>query len=176
MDGFIKLNRKLRDWQWYGTPNMVAVWIELLLRANYEDGYFKGVLIKKGSAVIGRKELAKKLGLTEQQVRTCIERLKSTNEITTKTTNRYTVVNIVKWEEYQSYIEVYNQQNNQYVNQQITNKQPTDNQQITTSKKYKNTKNNNIYINKYGESENLYEKSMDEIKDILEGDECNDYY
>ena len=31
--GFIKVERSLRDWQWYGKKNMVALWMELLLTA-----------------------------------------------------------------------------------------------------------------------------------------------
>ena len=126
---------------------MVAVWVELLLRARFDDGYYKGKLIKRGCAVYGREELAEVLGLTIQQVRTCIERLKSTNEITTESTSQYTIATIVKWEEYQGLLAEDNQQNNQIDNHQVTNEQPATNQRVTTSKKDKNDKkdkNNNI--------------------------------
>lgn len=163
--GYIKLSRKLRDWQWYGTPNMVAVWVELLLRARFEDGYYNGKLIKKGCAVFGREELAKKLGLQPQQIRTCINRLKSTNEITTESTNRFTIVRIVKWEEYQYLLKDDNQENNQQSNHQLTSKQPADNQQVTTSNNVKNVKNENIYmLNKL--ISDAVEAFNDEVDDI----------
>lgn len=162
--GYIKLSRKLRDWRWYGTPNMVAVWVELLLRAKFEDGYYNGKLIKKGCAVYGREELAKKLGLKPQQIRTCINRLKSTNEITTESTNKFTIVTIVKWEEYQYILKDDNQQNNQQANHQLTNKQPTNNQQVTTSNNVKNDKN--IYLDKLiSEAVEAFNNEVDDIDD-----------
>lgn len=165
--GYIKLSRKLRDWQWYGTPNMVAVWVELLLRARFEDGYYNGKLIKKGCAVFGREELAKKIGLQPQQIRTCINRLKSTNEITTESTNRFTIATIVKWEEYQCILKDDNQENNQQYNHQLTSKQPASNQQVTTSNNVKNVNNDkNIYLDKLiSDAVEAFNNEVDDIDD-----------
>lgn len=138
--GFVKIDRELRNWCWYTKPNMLNVWIEILLSAAYVDTYYDGRLIKKGQAIIGRKKMAEKLCLTEQQVRTCINRLKSTNEITIENTNKYSVITIVKWADYQESNILSNQQNNQAFNQQVTNEQPTSNQQVTTIKEIKELK------------------------------------
>lgn len=137
--GYVKLFRSMKRWGWYKDPNTKAVFIELLLRANYEPGEYLGHRIEAGQAVYGRKELAACLGLSEMQVRTAIKHLEDTHEINRKVTNRFTLVTIEKWAVYQS--------DTSDDNQQITNKQPTDNQQITTSKNIRNKeiKNNNIY-------------------------------
>lgn len=132
--GFIKVARGLRDWQWYSKRNMVAIWIELLLTAAFSDYYQDGILVKRGQVITGRKKLAEKLNISEQEIRSCLDRLKSTNEITIKTTNKYSVITIVKYDEYQGKPEWINQQINQENNQQATNKQPANNQQITTIK------------------------------------------
>ena len=147
-NGFIKIHRKLREWKYYDVPNMVAVWLELLLRASYEGTTYRGVELKKGQVVFGRKELAETLGLSEQNIRTCINKLISANQITIETTNRFTVATIVKWEEYQFCNDNDNQQNNQISNQQVTSNQPTTNQQLTTIKKEKKDKKdkNNTFI------------------------------
>lgn len=100
-NGYIKLHRKLLDWGWYKDPNTKAVFLHLLLTANYTESEYMGVKIHPGQTVIGRKALAKTLGMSERNVRTALTHLKMTNEVTIKVTNKFSVVTIVGWEKYQ---------------------------------------------------------------------------
>lgn len=138
--GHIKIDRRILNWEWYSDSNMVHVFLHLLLTANYTDSRFQGTLVKRGQVIIGRLKLASVLGLSEMQIRTCLNKLKSTNEISIKTTNKFSIVTICKYDDYQSKQEKDNQQNNQQDNQQVTNNQPTDNQQVTTSNNLKEEK------------------------------------
>lgn len=123
-EGWIKLHTKFLNWEWKNEPNMVALFIHLLLKANWKDGRFQGHKVPRGSLVTGRKKLAFETGLTEQQVRTCLKKLKSTSEVTSKSTSGFSIITVNRYDEYQS--------SNQQTNQRITNEQPTVNQQITT--------------------------------------------
>lgn len=127
MAGYIKLHRKLLKWEWYSDPNTFRVFMHLLLTASYEGNSFRGHKLKAGQVVCGRKQLAKDLGLSEQSVRTALEHLKSTNEITIRTTNRFSIITIEKWAMYQSDTDDINQQTDQQANTQATNNQPTTN-------------------------------------------------
>lgn len=140
MAGYIKLHRKLLKWGWYSDPNTFRVFMHLLLIASYECNEFRGHKLKPGQAVIGRKRLAKELKMSEQSVRTALEHLKSTNEITIKTTNRFSIVTIENWAKYQCAEDDTDQQDNQQANQQLTNNQPTTNhtQEIKKVKKVRN--------------------------------------
>lgn len=167
INGFIKIHRKITEWGWYSDPNTKAVFLHFLFTANFKDTEWKGITIKAGQTIFGRKELAKTLGLTVQQVRTAIEHLKSTNEITTKSTNRFTVVTVVNWEKYQ----LLDDESTNKITTKSTNKQPTSNQQATNKqphlKKDKNDKkdkNINIY---YGEFKNvsLSEEELEKLKE-----------
>ena len=100
-NGFIKIHRKLMEWGWYKDENTARVFLHLLLIANFAETEYMGVKIYPGQAVIGRKSLAKTLGMSEQNVRTALNHLKSTNEITIKSTNKFSIVTIVKWRLYQ---------------------------------------------------------------------------
>ena len=100
-NGYIKLHRKLLDWGWYKDPNTKAVFLHLLLTANFTESEYMGVKIYPGQTVIGRKALAETLGMSERNVRTALNHLKSTNEVTIKVTNKFSVVTIVGWEKYQ---------------------------------------------------------------------------
>lgn len=133
-NGWIKLHRKFLSWEWYTDANTKIVFLHLLFNANIEDWRYKGFDVKRGECVVGRKQLAYELNLSEQQVRTALNHLISTNEITIKSTNKFSIVTICKYDTYQC----------QPTTEQPTKqpaKQPTSNQQVTTLKEYKNIKN-----------------------------------
>ena len=113
---WIKLHKKFLDWKWYKNKNTKILFIHCLLKANWKDGFYEGVEIKRGSFITGRKQLSKELALTEQEIRTAIKHLKSTNEITIKTTNTFSIISIVNYDKYQAV--------NQLYNQRVTNEQP----------------------------------------------------
>lgn len=137
---WIKLHSKILNWEWYKVPNTRDLFIHLLLKANWKDGKFQGYDIPRGSLVTGRKQLAEETGMTEQEVRTALNHLKSTNEITIKATRKFSIITITKYEIYQM--------NNQVDNHPPTNNQPTTNQQLTTIEEYKNIEDIISCINK----------------------------
>ncbi|MDE6802178.1 MAG: hypothetical protein K2J06_05375, partial [Muribaculaceae bacterium] len=136
--GWIKLFYQFRSWEWYGDPNMVSLFIHLLLRANFRPVRQKGVLYDRGVVVTSREELSRETGISEQTVRTCLTRLKSTNEITIKSTKQGSVITICNYDRYQYTPPDINQAVNQPTNHELTNDQPTTDQQLTNSKEYKN--------------------------------------
>lgn len=124
MAGYIKIHRKLLDWGWYSDTNTFRVFMHLLLIASYEDNEFRGHKIKAGQAVCGRKQLAADLGMSERSVRTALDHLKSTNEITITTTNKFSIITIENWGKYQLRDGESGQQNDQQSDQQPTNNRP----------------------------------------------------
>jgi hypothetical protein len=147
LNGYVKLHRKLLQWGWYSDCVVKDVFLHLLIIAAFKDGEFLGQHIKAGQAIIGYGKLATELGFTTQQVRTALKKLESTGEISKKSTNKFTLVTVENWGDYQldSYdtnIPITNEQ--QTNNIPITNEQQTNNIPITTSeecKEYKNVKN-----------------------------------
>ena len=131
---WIKLFSKFMNWEWYRDQNTKDLFIHCLLKANWKDGKFQGVDIPRGSFVSGRKQLSEELGISEQSIRTSLNKLKSTNEITTKATNKFTIITIVNYEKYQ---QVKEKVTNTLTNNP-PNEQPTTNQQLTTIEEYKN--------------------------------------
>jgi biotin operon repressor len=120
MEGWICLYKKLINWEWYQDGNTCRLFIHLLLLANYEDKRWHGILIKRGQLITSSEHLAKDLNLSRQQIRTALDKLKSTNEITTKSTNKYTLITIEKYEDYQHKEDKNNQQESHQNNNQIT--------------------------------------------------------
>ncbi len=136
MAGWIKLHRKVTRWGWYDDANTFRLFMHLLLMANHKDGDWHGIEIKRGQFVTGRKVLAKALKLSERSVRTSLTRLKTTNELTIKTTNRFSIITIVNYNAYNDK----NLENDQQNDQPTANKRPTNDQQTTTNKNVKKGK------------------------------------
>ena len=131
--GWIKIYRSLLHWEWSDVPEMVALWVRLIIRATHEDTQWHGVTISRGQLVTTTAKLAAESGLSPQQVRTCLDRLKASNQINTQTTNKYTIITICKYEAYQE-TETTEKQTN---GKQTTRKQQTNNTQATSISRIK---------------------------------------
>lgn len=123
-NGFIALYRSLLSWGWHADPATGWLFVNLLLMANWEDGEWQGMIVKRGQLVTGRKALAAQTGLSERQIRTALEHLKSTNELTIKTTNKFSLITIVNYGKFQDVQSDIDQQNDQQVDQRPTSNRP----------------------------------------------------
>lgn len=129
---YIKLLRALLEWEWYKDSKMVHLFIHLLLKANFKDGKFQGIDVRRGQLIVGVNSLSESTGISVQSIRTCLNKLKLTNEITIKSTNKFSLITIVKYEKYQDF-EV-------KPTRKPTNKQQTTNKQLTTIEEGKKEK------------------------------------
>lgn len=111
--GWVKIHRRLQLWEWYTDSAMVHLFLHLLLSANREAGNWRGIPVKRGQLITGRKSLSKETGISERTIRTCLKRLKSTSELTIETTNLYSIITICNYDEYQSREGESDQQNDQ---------------------------------------------------------------
>lgn len=122
MEGWIKLHRKMVEWEWYNDNNVKILFLHLLLTANHKDKKWQGIIIKRGQKITSIQHLAEETKLTVQQTRTALNRLKSTGEITIQSTNKYSLITIEKYGDYQDCNEENNKQNNIRNNKRTTNK------------------------------------------------------
>lgn len=129
--GWIKTYRKLTEWEWYTDSHMVHLFIHLILKANHEDKRHRGRIVKRGQLVTSRKILSVETGISERSIRTCLDRLKATNELAIQATNRNSIITVCNYDNYQEKKEASDQQNDQRAVQQPTKHQ-------TRSKEVKN--------------------------------------
>ena len=137
-NGYIKLYRQILD-----NPvvckdsDHFAVWVYLLLNATHDniDMLFNGkrITLKPGQLITGRKSISSKLNIDESKVRRIINLFKIDQQIDQQTSNKNSLITILKWSSYQN--------NDQQNEQQVTNNRPTSDQQVTTNKNDKNVKN-----------------------------------
>ena len=122
MSGWIKIHRQILDWEWYSDNNAFRVFMHLILKANHKEKRYKGIELNCGSVITSRDILSFETGLSVQQIRTALDKLKSTNEITIETSSKGTIIQVVNYAKYQ------------LLTNESTNEQPTNNQQVTTNK------------------------------------------
>jgi DNA-binding transcriptional regulator YhcF (GntR family) len=146
MEGWIKLHRKILEWEWYTDAPVRILFEHLLLTANYEDKKWRGMTIKRGQKVTSIGHLAEETGLSVIQVRTALEKLEKTKNVTSRATNKFTLVTIENYSLYQSY--------NDYTTSNVTNKRQTNDNNIRNIK----NKEERIYTS-FGENqlESLYD-------------------
>lgn len=128
MDGFNAIHKKIWEWEWATDPKMISLMLYLVHHASFKDTRWKGREIKRGQAIIGLRSVSAKTGISMQSLRTCIERLKSTHEITIESTNQYSIVTVCNYSKYNKETDS-NQHADQHTNQQTTNKRATNDQQ-----------------------------------------------
>ncbi|MCO6575869.1 DNA replication protein [Escherichia coli] len=104
--GFALLHRKIMDVPFYKDPEAAHLWIHLLLRANHEQAVVStdvgNVTCERGEFITGRNALASETGLSADRVKALLRKFQNLGMITTKSNNRFTVLRVVKYDEYQS--------------------------------------------------------------------------
>lgn len=175
MIGWIKLHRSILDWEWYEDVNARLLLLHLLVSVNYEKKKWRGIEIEPGSMVLSWSNLSESCGISIQKCRTAMSKLESSGEITRKTTNKYQVVSLVKWDKLQV---TETGINNRFNNQTTTSQQSTNNQLTTTKedKEYKEYKEHeNDVAPGLGRKEEVKNDSLKGEKEIPELEEFMKY-
>ena len=119
--------------------------------------------VKRGQVITSRKHLSEETGLSEQQIRTSLKKLQSTNEITIQSTNKFTVITIEKYDFYQS--------NNIKSTSELTNQTTKEitNELTTSNNIFNNNINNKLNKNKLNKLFNylIYkEKNFEKLNEM----------
>lgn len=127
---YIKINRSLLDWDWYGDINTCRLFVHMLLRANWKDGNFRGEEIKRGSFVSSLSKLSDETNLSVREVRTAINHLEKTGDVTINRHSKYSVFTVNNYCAYQ--------QSDTQADKQVTgNRQASDKQATTIEERKK---------------------------------------
>lgn len=101
-DGYIRLHRRLLEWEWFADSSTVHVFLCLLLSANWKEGRWLGHVIPPGSVVTSREKIAAATGLTEKQVRRALEILEQGRVIERGRAGKGQLVTLANWAKYQA--------------------------------------------------------------------------
>lgn len=98
---FIILQRSILEWEWWQDINTTRLFIFMLLKANWKEGKFKGKTVPRGSFISSVAKLSDGTGLSNDEVRTALKHLLSSQTITKQSTNKYTLFSVVNYDLYQ---------------------------------------------------------------------------
>lgn len=141
--GWLKIHRKILNKGWAKDPDYLAVWIHLLMIANFEQNewLYKGKIYKcnPGQLITSRKKLALISGVHRSKLERILSCFESEQQI--KQQNMFTsrLITITNWNQYQ--------QNEQQNEQQMSSKRAANEQQMSTIKESKNDKEGNNFNN-----------------------------
>ena len=160
--GYVKMWRKTLDSPIFKNPELFCFWSWCLMKASHKK--YKVLVgltmveLEPGQFVFGRLKASTETGLSERKVRTCLKKLKNFENLTIKTTNKFSIISIINWDTYQQDKPASDQQSDQ----QVTNNRPTSDQQVTTNKNNKHIKNKekNIYTSNFLLFWELYPKKV----------------
>lgn len=138
MTGWIKIHRSFLTWEWFDKPEMVQVFVYLLLKANHDAKEWHGMTIERGQIVTSVAKIAQETRLSVRTVRTCLDRLKTTNEVTITTTTKFTLITISKYDTYQDGDNASDKAFDKVVDNPTANERQTNDKQTTTNKNDKN--------------------------------------
>lgn len=125
-NGYIKLYRSIANWRWYDDPITKLVFIHLLLTVSIKDSKWHDETIRRGERIISYQKLSEELHVSVRSVRTALDHLKATGEVTVRKHPKYSVVTVQNFEKYQ-----------QVPDRTPDNRQGTDNQPSGYRQQYK---------------------------------------
>ena len=150
MIGHIKLHREILDSQVFAHAGMLRLWIWLLVKARFVDGWVsissgKGetsIELKRGQLLFGRNSAEISLDVDGSTIYRWMQKLEQMGNISMESNSHYTIVTICNYNTYQEYNGHHVTTNEQPMNNQRT----TNEQQMNTKKKEKNIKKDNKEI------------------------------
>lgn len=99
--GFIILDRKLLEWKYHDLPAAFSLWIHILMKANWKDGYFLGEAIPRGSFATSNRRLADDVGIDVKTLRKYLDRFEEDGMIEVHPGNRFTRIKVLNYSTYQ---------------------------------------------------------------------------
>ena len=156
--GWVKLYRKAEDWEWYREPVTAHLFFHLLISANHQDRKWNGIDVPAGCLITSIRHLADQTGLTIQQVRTSLKRLKSTHDITQTSNKKYTLIKVNNYQVYQG--------PNTEANTLATQRQHSDNTVVTTNKNQRIKKEE--FKNRFDDHSDCVADDLGEVFSVVE--------
>ena len=98
---WVKIHDGLLEWGWHTRPEMVSLFIHLIILANTKDREFEGRTIRRGQLLTSLRSLSEKTGITIQSLRTSLANLEKTGEVTRESTQQGTLITVCKYADYQ---------------------------------------------------------------------------
>ena len=102
---WIKLYESITEWEWHDKPEMMSLFIHLLVYANSMPNKWHGIEIPRGSLITSYRKLSEKTGIAQTTLVRCIKKMVDSEVIATekvKAEREFTLISILKYDTYQA--------------------------------------------------------------------------
>lgn len=99
--GWVKLFRSFTKWEWYTEPNVMRVFLHLLLTASATDNVWRGTLIKRGQVSTSYRHIAESLGMDIHTAHRAVNKLKISGEITVESNAKFSIITLNNYDCFQ---------------------------------------------------------------------------
>ncbi len=168
-NGFIKIHRQFLEWEWYEDNNTKVFFLHCLLKANWKRKSWRGENIERGSFITSISQLSNETGLSTRSVRTCIEHLMRTGELTSKPTSKWTKLSICNYDTYQELETQDDKQADKRDDKETTNERQSADKLPTTTKEGKERKKDKEREDNKKTSKKVFESAFDEFRKLYPG-------
>lgn len=138
--GFALFHRKIMDCGFYKDSQAVHLWFHLVMKATHKpivsNTEFGDIQLGRGQCITGRHKLASETGISPDRIQYLLRKFVSMEMISAESNRKFTVITILKYDEYQAdflpkdYQQITNA--NPHGIRRVAEVVPTDSQQITT--------------------------------------------
>lgn len=99
--GWLKIHRKMLGWEWYDDIKTKVLFIHLLLVCNFKQTKWRGVELEEGETIKSIETLSQETTLSVRSIRTSINKLKTTGELTERWHGKYRILKLKNYKQYQ---------------------------------------------------------------------------
>lgn len=101
-DGYIKLFRRIIEWEHFGEPTVLQVWLAILLNCNWQEGWFQGKKVNQGEWITSVNTLHEITSLSHNTIKRALNKLEKSGEITKESNKSYTKIRVNNFLKYNS--------------------------------------------------------------------------
>ena len=132
-NGWVKLHRKIKYWQYYGDVYVKAVFLHLIIEADHETKMINQIKIERGSTLTSVSALCLSLQMSPKAVKRALKLLAESGDIIDDVKpNKYRIITVKNYNKYQS---VGSQGTNKGTNKGTTNNKDNISTDILSEKK-----------------------------------------
>ncbi len=164
-NGFVKLPRSILEWEWYDHPDVIRMYIHLLIKVNYAPAKWRGIDILEGEHISSISKLSNQLMMSEFKVRESLSKLEKSGVLKKTTTNKFTKLKLIQLGTPDKSVDLTHKQ----IQNQTSDKPQTNQKQTTTNK-------NNKEKREIEERKEFFKNEIQKFSNFFSKDHLDGFY
>lgn len=100
--GFVIIDRRIEDWKWWGNLTAMGIWLYIIEKCNWNDGWWHGMKVERGSFITSKLKMSEELKVNRRTIDHWLKVFEDDGQISVTCTSRYTKITALNYGKYQS--------------------------------------------------------------------------